>query len=91
MLLGEQLVFGAGDEGKGVGCFVQAAEFTEAAESEQPLRGTGEFDEAEGVPEIFAEAGRDSLFAKVGELGERGDILGTKLRIDEYGGASFGE
>lgn len=34
-----------------------------------------EFDEAERVPEIFAEAGGDCFFAEEGDLSERGVVL----------------
>lgn len=49
---------------------MKTAEFTEAAIGEETFGGAGKFDEAEGSPKIFAEAGRDGLFAEERELFE---------------------
>lgn len=66
---------GLGDEGEGVGCFVQAAEFAETAVGEKAGWGVGKGDEEQGGPEVFAQAGGDGLFAEEGELAEGGVVL----------------
>lgn len=55
---------------------MEAAKFAEAAVGEESFGGTGEFDKAEGGPEVFAEAGGDGFFAEERELFEGVIILG---------------
>ena len=59
---------GAGDEGEGVGGFVQAAEFAQFAVGEEAAWCGGKFDYGHGVPEVFTEGGGDGFFAEEGEL-----------------------
>lgn len=69
---------GLGYEGERVGCFVQASEFAQATEGEEARGGVRERDEAEGVPEVFAETGGNGFLAEEGELGEGGGVLWDK-------------
>lgn len=43
---------------------MEAAKFAEAAIGDEALRGSWEGDEAEGLPEVFAEVGRDGFLAE---------------------------
>lgn len=43
---------------------METAEFSEAAIGDEALRGSWEGDKAKGLPEVFAEVGRDGFLAK---------------------------
>ena len=60
--------FCLGDERDWVGVFVEAAKFAEFAEDRKPLGRRGKLEEAEGMPEVFAESGGDGFLAKIREL-----------------------
>lgn len=55
---------GLRDEGQRIRRFMEAAEFTKAAVGDEALRGPWEGDKAEGLPEVFAEVGRDGFLAE---------------------------
>lgn len=69
------------DEGEGVRGFMEAAEFTKAAVGDEALRGPWKGDKAEGLPEVFAEVGRDGFLAEERYLLERRVVLRKRWSV----------
>ena len=69
-----------GDEGEGVGEFVEAAVFAEFVVGGEAEGGGGEGDVAEGGPEVFPQSRGDGFLADEGELVEGVFVLSRIVR-----------